>query len=141
MKKVTGIGGIFFKASDPKASMEWYKTHLGIEMEGAYGANFSWRTGADPSKKAFTIWSPMKESTTYFSPSQQPFMVNFRVENMEALLAELAAAGIEQVGQMETHEYGKFAWIMDPNGVKIELWEPVEEEYDKLCGDNVHLTS
>lgn len=109
-------------------------------MDGAYGTSFSWRSGESPEKKGFTAWSPMKNDTTYFNPSEQPFMINYRVEDLEALLVELKKEGIDQVGEMESHEYGKFAWIMDPNGVKIELWEPIDEEYDRMVGDGVHLT-
>lgn len=140
MKRVTGLGGIFFKSADPKKSMEWYQKHLGIHMDGTYGTSFSWRSGHDPDKKGFTVWSPMGQTTRYFDPSSQPFMLNFRVENLVELLAELKKEGIEQVGEMEEFEYGKFCWIMDPDGVKIELWEPNDPEYDKMVGEGVHLT-
>ena len=140
MKRVTGLGGIFFKTADPKQSMEWYQKHLGIQMDGSYGTSFVWRSAQNPENKGFTAWSPMKKDTTYFSPSEQPFMINYRVENLEALLAVLKEEGIDQVGEMESHEYGKFAWIMDPNGVKIELWEPFDTKYDEMVGDGVHPT-
>jgi predicted enzyme related to lactoylglutathione lyase len=122
MKRVTGIGGVFFKAEDPKKLNEWYGKHLGVETV------FKWQELEKPSTNApaQTIWSPFKNDTTYFQPSEKTFMFNYRVENLEALLEILSDEGIQQVGQMETHPYGKFAWIMDPEGNKIELWEPVD---------------
>ena len=110
---------------------EWYHTHLGLETD-AYGSNFEWRQADNPEKKGFTLWAPFKESTEYFQPSQKDFMINFRVENLDALLAELKKEGIEQVGETQSFEYGKFAHILDLEGNKVELWEPVDEEYEKI---------
>jgi predicted enzyme related to lactoylglutathione lyase len=121
-KRVTGIGGVFFKSQDPKKISEWYKNHLGIE------GIFKWKDLDNPSAEApaQTIWSPFKNESKYFEPSEKPFMFNYRVENLVELLAVLKDEGVTQVGEMETFDYGKFAWIMDPEGNKIELWEPVD---------------
>ena len=131
MKRVTGIGGVFFKCKDPKAVNEWYKTHLGLNTD-QYGSTFEWRQGEDANKKGFTQWSPFSEGTTYFAPSEKEFMINYRVENLEALVVELRSAGVTIVDEMETFDYGKFIHILDPEGNKIELWEPVDETYDDM---------
>lgn len=127
MKRVTGLGGIFFKATDPKKIKEWYGKHLGLPVD-EYGASFRW---IDPDSKAkvpaLTAWSPFKEDTTYFQPSEKQFMFNYRVENLEELLRVLKEEGVQIVGEMEEHPYGKFGWILDPEGNKIELWEPKDE--------------
>lgn len=125
MKKVTGIGGIFFKSQDPDAMKKWYSDHLGLPVD-PYGATFEWRQDDDPSKKGTTIWSPFKENTKYFEPSTRDFMINYRVENLEALVAELKAAGVTIVDDIQSYDYGKFVHLLDPEGNKIELWEPVE---------------
>jgi predicted enzyme related to lactoylglutathione lyase len=126
MKKVTGIGGIFFKCKDPKKVNEWYKTHLGIETN-QYGSNFEWRQSEDPSKKGSTQWSPFSETTKYFEPSTKEFMINYRVDNLEALVEQLKKEGVTIVDKMETYDYGKFIHIIDLEGNKIELWEPIEK--------------
>lgn len=131
MKKVTGIGGVFFKCKDPQNMKAWYKDHLGLDTD-KYGTNFEWRQADDPSKKGFTQWSPFTDSTQYFQPSIKDFMVNYRVENLELLVAELKAAGVTVLNAIEEFEYGKFAHILDPEGNKIELWEPNDAEYDKI---------
>jgi len=125
MKKVTGIGGVFFKSKDPKAINEWYKTHLGFDTS-PYGTTFEWRDSEDPSKKGTTVWNPFKEETKYFEPSAKEFMINYRVENLEALVVELKKEGVTIVDQIETYDYGKFIHIMDPEGNKIELWEAID---------------
>ncbi|HET6245493.1 MAG: VOC family protein [Bacteroidetes bacterium] len=131
MKKVTGIGGIFFKSKDPQKMKEWYKTHLGLDTD-EYGTNFEWGQGADPLKKGFTQWSPFAETTKYFEPSTKEFMINYRVENIEALVEELKKEGVTITDTIETFEYGKFVHILDVEGNKIELWEPNDFEYDKI---------
>lgn len=123
MKKVTGIGGIFFKCKEPKKMTEWYQKHLGLTTN-PYGATFEWFEGADSTKKAQTQWTPFAENTKYFEPSPNNFMINYRVENLEALVAELKKEGVTIVDQMETYDYGKFIHILDAEGNKIELWEP-----------------
>ena len=128
MKKVTGIGGVFFKTKDPKAIKEWYIKHLGFEQSEHGGIVFEWTTTDQPAEKGQTVWAPFKDSTTYFQPSEKEFMINLRVENLEELMKELKNEGVQMVGEIEKYEYGKFGWIIDPEGNKVELWEPIEEE-------------
>ena len=125
MKKVTGIGGIFFKCDDPKKMNEWYKTHLGLNTN-EYGASFEWREESDSTKKGSTQWTPFAQATKYFEPSKKDFMINFRVANLESLLEDLKKEGVTIVDKIETYDYGKFVHIMDIEGNKIELWEPAE---------------
>ncbi|WP_221887887.1 VOC family protein [Chitinophaga polysaccharea] len=125
MKKVTGIGGIFFKCKDPNKMKEWYQKHLGLNTN-EYGATFEWYEGTDSTKKASTQWSPFEETTKYFAPSAKDFMINYRVENLEQLVEELKKEGVTIVDKIETYDYGKFVHIMDMEGNKIELWEPTE---------------
>ncbi|HYG19002.1 MAG TPA: VOC family protein [Ohtaekwangia sp.] len=124
MKRVTGLGGVFFKAEDPAKMKSWYKDHLGVTEV------FQWKDLADPdaTAPAQTIWSPFKNDTAYFSPSDKPFMLNFRVADLEGLLKVLREEGVQLVGEIQSYPYGKFGWIMDPEGNKIELWEPIEGE-------------
>lgn len=129
-KRVTGIGGIFFKADDDSKMKEWYGKHLGIDSD-KYGHIFWWRQVDSKEKKGSTNWSIMKDSTNYFAPSKQSFMINYRVENLDELLVQLKKEGVEMVGEPETHSYGKFAWILDPEGNKIELWEPIDEVFEE----------
>ncbi len=131
LKKATGIGGIFFKCKDPKKMRTWYAANLGLNTN-AYGAVFEWRQGVDTTQKGFTQWSPFNEKTSYFEPSTKDFMINYRVANLEALIAEQKKNGVTVVDSIETVEYGKFVHIMDPEGNKIELWEPNDIEYEKL---------
>ena len=123
MKKVTGIGGIFFKCKDPNAVNEWYKTHLGFDTS-PYGTSFEWREIDDSTKKGVTQWNPFKENTKYFEPSTKDFMINYRVENLEALVEELRKENVTIVDKIETYDYGKFVHILDIEGNKIQLWEP-----------------
>jgi predicted enzyme related to lactoylglutathione lyase len=125
MKRVTAIGGIFFKCKDPEQVNEWYKTHLGLPTS-PYGAKFDWK-GAESDKKGYTLWSPFKESTQYFEPSSKEFMINYHVENIEALVEELKKEGVTVLDEVATYEYGKFVHILDPEGNKIELFEPAGE--------------
>lgn len=131
MKRVTSIGGIFFKCKDPVKVREWYKTHLGLNTN-KYGTVFEWRHAADSSKKGFSQWSPFGEKTKYFEPSTKEFMINYRVENLTALVEELKKEGVTITDTIETVDYGKFVHIMDIEGNKIELWEPNDIEYEKL---------
>ena len=131
LKKVTGIGGIFFKCKDPKKVREWYQTHLGLNTN-QYGAVFEWRQGADTTQKGFTQWSPFSEKTKYFEPSSKDFMINYRVENLEALLNDLRKDSVTILDKIETAEYGKFIHILDNERNKIELWEPNDREFEKL---------
>ena len=130
-KKVTGIGGIFFKSKDPKKMREWYKTNLGLNTN-QYGAVFEWRQGADTTQKGFTQWSPFTDKTKYFEPSTKDFMINYRVDNIDGLIDQLKKGGVVIVDTVERVEYGKFVHIMDIEGNKIELWEPNDVEFEKL---------
>lgn len=128
MKRVIGIGGIFFKAKDPAALGAWYKKHLGLPIDESFGGYiFDWKTDSRRPEKGYSIWSPFKASTDYMSPGTKDFMFNFIVDDLEALLNVLSREGVEQIDEMEVSEFGKFAWIMDPEGNKIELWEPPAE--------------
>jgi predicted enzyme related to lactoylglutathione lyase len=131
IKKVTGIGGIFFKCKDPKKMRQWYADNLGLNTN-SYGAVFEWRQGSDTSKKGFTQWSPFTDKTKYFEPSTKEFMINYRVDNMEKLIGELTKAGVTITDTVQTFEYGKFVHIMDIENNKIELWEPNDIEFEKL---------
>ena len=126
MKKVTGIGGIFFKCKDPKAIKEWYNKHLGLEA-GPYGASFEWRQVDDPGKKGLTQWNVNTETAKNYEPSTKDFMINYRVENLEALVEELKKEGVTIVDKIESYDYGKFVHILDVEGNKIQLWEPAGE--------------
>lgn len=129
-KRVTGIGGVFFKAKDPDKIRKWYERHLGFPYD-RYGCSFEW-VQKECKKPGHTAWSPFSEDTQYYTPSTKDFMFNYRVENLEELLKILKDEGVQVVGEMETHDYGKFGWIMDPEGNKIELWEPVDMVYNKM---------
>jgi predicted enzyme related to lactoylglutathione lyase len=130
-KKVTSIGGIFFKCKDPKKIREWYQKHLGLNTN-QYGAVFEWYQGADSTKKGFTNWNPFNEKTKYFEPSTKDFMINYRVENLETLVGELKKDTVAIVDTIQSAEYGKFVHILDVEGNKVELWEPNDVEYEKL---------
>ena len=132
MKRVTGIGGIFFKTNDPDKLREWYSTYLGIKTD-KYGASFNWRK--ENGEKGFTVWGTFKENTTYFDPSKKEMMINYRVENLEELLKVLREEGVVIVGEMQVYDYGKFGWILDPEGNKIELWEPNDKAFDEMTPD------
>ncbi len=131
VKKATGVGGIFFKCKNPKKLKEWYSSHLGLNTN-QYGAVFEWYQGADSTKKGFTQWSPFIETTKYFAPSTKDFMINYRVENLKGLVAQLKKDGVTITDTIESADYGKFVHIMDIEGNKIELWEPNDIEYEKL---------
>lgn len=121
MQRVTGLGGIFFKSRDPLALAEWYRRHLGLQVQDWGGVAFQW---ADDSATGTTIWSPFKDDTSDFAPSTAPFMISFRVADLHGLLAALRAEGCEVMDKLDESEFGKFGWVMDPEGHKLELWEP-----------------
>ncbi len=123
MKRVTGIGGIFFKSKDPDNLRNWYRAHMGVESDGSNGASFLWREDDNPDSRGMTIWSAFPDTSKYFDPSTAPFMINYRVANLDWLLAQLREEGVE-VTPSQDSEFGKFAWVMDPEGNRIELWEP-----------------
>ena len=131
LKRVTGIGGIFFKCKDPGKMREWYKTHLGLNTN-QYGTVFEWKQADDSTKKGFTQWSPFRESTKYFEPSTKDFMINYRVENLEELVEQLNKEGVTIADTVQSVEYGKFIHIIDMEGNKVELWEPNDIQYEKM---------
>ena len=124
MSRVVGIGGVFIKAKDPGALRAWYSKHLGMDIEEWGGMAFSWDRPAGPGANGTTIWSVFEESSDYFAPSSARFMVNYIVKDLYAVLAELRSEGCNVDAKTEESEYGKFGWIMDPEGNRIELWEP-----------------
>ena len=132
-KRVTGIGGLFFKTNDPDATREWYKTHLGFDTN-QWGSTLWWKDMEG--KECSTQWSPFPKDTKYFEPSEKPYMFNYRVENLEELLQVLKEEGVTVIGEMETYDYGKFGWILDNDGNKIELWEPVDDVLNKFDEEN-----
>jgi catechol 2,3-dioxygenase-like lactoylglutathione lyase family enzyme len=124
MKRVTGIGGVFFKSKDPKALAAWYKTHLGIDVEEWGGAAFRWNSPDNPQGIGTTVWSPFAADTGYFAPSTATFMINYRVEDLHAVLTALRTEGVTVEEKVDESEYGKFGWVIDPEGNKLELWQP-----------------
>lgn len=124
MKRVTGIGGIFFKSDNPDRLYQWYEKHLGIQpAPDGTGAIFEWRE-KQAEQTGMTVWSIFPHDTKYFDPSSSSFMINYRVENLDALLQALREEGVEIEPRQENYEYGRFAWVIDPDGNRIELWEP-----------------
>ncbi|MCK8490430.1 VOC family protein [Spirosoma sp. RP8] len=126
MKKVTGLGGIFFKCNDPQAMNEWYAKNLGLETS-EYGTTFEWRQADDPAQKGSTTWAAFASDSEVFNPSAKPFMINYRVENLAALVEELKRDNVTIVDEIAEHDYGKFVHVLDPEGNIIELWEPKGE--------------
>ena len=126
MKRVTGIGGIFFKSADPKRLGAWYRDHLGLDVSDWGGAIFPW--GGPESEQGMTIWSPFAQDTDKMAPSNASFMINFRVADLDALLAALRAEGCNVLDKTESSDFGKFGWVIDPDGNKIELWEPPADQ-------------
>ena len=126
--RVRGIGGVFFKSADSAATRAWYAKHLGLATDD-YGTNFVWRQADAPDQAGHTQWSPFKRDTAYFGDADQQFMINYRVDDLAALVARLRAEGVEIVDEIQTESYGKFVHIVDNDGRRVELWEPVDEEY------------
>jgi predicted enzyme related to lactoylglutathione lyase len=124
MKRVTGIGGIFFKAQDAPALRAWYQRHLGIDVQEWGGAAFNWADSAGKPTGGMTVWCVASQDGEQFAPSQAPFMVNYRVEDLHAVVTALKAEGCNVLDKTEDSEYGKFAWVLDPEGNKVELWQP-----------------
>jgi predicted enzyme related to lactoylglutathione lyase len=127
-KKVTGLGGVFIKAKNPKELCEWYDKHLGINFGKNTYSLFQWREHEDKEQTGSTTFSFFKEESDYFAPSTKQAMLNFRVGNLEETLNELRQAGVHVFDKVEEYDYGKFAWIMDAEGNKVELWEPKNEQ-------------
>jgi predicted enzyme related to lactoylglutathione lyase len=126
-RKVTGIGGIFFKAAKPKELTGWYEKHLGIAPNPYGYVAFEWREKDSPDTVGQTIWNPFPLDTKYFAPSASPFMINYRVADLDRLVEALSAEGVAVLDKKDDPSFGKFAWIMDPEGNRIELWEPPQE--------------
>ena len=130
-KKVTGVGGIFFKCKSPEAMRDWYHKNLGL-VTNEYGSLFEFRQSDEPEKKGYLQWSPFTDKTTYFEPSEKDFMINYRVEHIEELVEELRNNGVTILDSIESYEYGKFVHILDPENNKIELWEPVDSVFTRM---------
>lgn len=122
-ERVTGIGGIFFKAKDPLALAEWYRTHLGIDVRGTR-ATFEWREPNEPTSGGLTVWAVFPDTTSYFSPGSAEFMVNYRVTNLDRMVAQLRARDVVVEPRISEEAAGRFTWVVDPEGNRIELWEP-----------------
>ena len=125
-RRITGIGGVFFKTPNPKATKDWYRKHLGLDTD-EWGCTFWWKD--KNGNKCSTQWSPLAEDTKYFEPSTSRFMMNYRVENLVELLAELKKEGVSVIDTIQEFDYGKFGWILDLDGNKIELWEPKDAAF------------
>ncbi len=124
MKRVTGIGGIFFKAKDARALQAWYKQHLGVDVQSWGGAAFDWTDDDGKPVGGTTAWSIVPEDSTQFAPGKAPYMVNYRVADLHALIKALKEEGCNVLEKIDDSEYGKFGWVIDPEGNKVELWEP-----------------
>lgn len=131
--KVTGIGGIFFFSEDPAKTKEWYSENLGLEVN-QWGSTFEFRNAHRPDEINYLQWSPFKSGSEYFSPSSREFMINYRVQNIEALVQKLKENGVTVLDEIETFDYGKFVHIMDAEGNKLELWEPVDRVFTEMGG-------
>lgn len=132
--KVTGIGGIFFKSDDPETTKAWYQQHLGLKTD-QFGCLFEFRNNENPQEINYLQWSPFKKDTSYFEPSSREFMINYRVRNLEGLVSRLRQAGVTICDEIEEFEYGKFVHIMDSDGNKLELWEPVDQVFTESSGE------
>jgi predicted enzyme related to lactoylglutathione lyase len=129
MKRVTGLGGVFFKATDPKALAAWYDKHLGLSFEGKTYQSFFWDEDPQPEERAQSVFSIFKQDSSYFAPSEQKFMFNLRVENLDWLLETLRSEGVQVMEETQAMDgIGKFGWIIDPEGNKVELWEPPKKQ-------------
>jgi len=127
MKRVIGLGGIFFKSSNPAELRDWYKKHLGLNTQ-EWGTTFNWKAPDEETGEACSVWNPFKNETNYFEPSQKQFMINYVVHDLDALLEQLKIEGVKIIGDKQESEYGKFGWILDPEENKIELWEPPKKQ-------------
>jgi predicted enzyme related to lactoylglutathione lyase len=124
LKRVTGIGGVFIKSGNPEALKDWYRTHLGMDIQAWGGMAFQWSTPENPNPNGTTVWSVLAESSPYFDPRPSKFMVNYRVDDIPAVLDVLRSEGCDVDVKTEESEFGKFGWVMDPDGNRVELWEP-----------------
>jgi predicted enzyme related to lactoylglutathione lyase len=129
--KVIGIGGVFFFSDNPDKTKDWYSNNLGLEVN-EWGSSFETRNANRPEEINYTQWSPFKKGSDYFDPSKKEFMINYRVQNIEGLVEKLKKNGVTIVDKIETYEYGKFVHIMDEEGNKVELWEPVDSVFTEM---------
>lgn len=129
--KVTGIGGVFFFSENPEKTKEWYAEHLGLEVN-QWGSSFEFRNANRPDEINYLQWSPFEKGSEYFAPSKKEFMINYRVQNLEGLVKKLQGSGVTVLDSIETYDYGKFVHIMDAEGNKIELWEPVDSVFTAM---------
>ena len=128
---VTGIGGVFFRTEDAASMRDWYREMLGLDIDESFGGTvFHWRSADGGDEHGQTLWAPFAADSSYFEPGTASFMINYRVSDLDALLTHLAARGVRRVGEIEAHPYGRFAWVLDPEGRKIELWEPAVPDPD-----------
>ncbi len=132
--RATGLGGVFFKSKNPQELKKWYAENLKLNIN-TYGAVFEWYQGGDSTQKGFLQWSPFKESTTYFKPSNKEFMINYRVIGLDQLLERFKNNGVTVLDTIQRYEYGNFLHVMDPEGNKVELWEPNDQAYEKMGKD------
>lgn len=135
LPRVTGIGGIFFKSDSPNNLRSWYAEKLGL-VTNEYGSLFEFRNSEEVDKKEYLQWSPFEKNTEYFAPSEREFMINYRVQNIEKLVENLRDSGVTICDEIESYSYGKFVHILDPEGNKLELWEPVDTVFTELYDDN-----
>ena len=135
MRRVTGIGGIFFKATDPKALQRWYERHLGLPVDAHGAVVFQWREADSAERPGCTVWAPFSRETEYFAPSRSSFMINYRVDDLDAVLSALREEGVAVDDHLEESEFGRFGWVTDPEGNRIELWEPPIEGTDEKARD------
>ena len=131
--KVTGIGGIFFSSDNPKQMREWYGNNLGLEIDD-YGSAFEFRNANRPDEINYLRWSPFKKGSEFFAPSENEFVINYRVQNIERLVEKLRANEVTILDEIATYDYGKFVHILDPDGNKIELWEPIDSVFTQMGG-------
>lgn len=131
--KVTGVGGIFFFSDNPQETKDWYSKNLGLEVN-EYGSSFEFRNAHRPDEINYLQWSPFKTESQYFAPSKKEFMINYRVQNIEGLVEKLKSNGVTVLDEIESFDYGKFVHIMDAEGNKIELWEPVDSVFTAMGG-------
>ena len=127
MRRVTGLGGVFFKARDKARLLEWYRDRLGIDVQSWGDTTFEWREKQDPERAGSTVWSVFDAKSQYFDPSPAPFMINYRVDNLDEVLAALKAEGVDVDPRIDESEFGRFGWVMDPEGHRVELWQPPKD--------------
>lgn len=140
MGEVTGIGGIFVRSEDPRKLADWYRQWLGIPVNDNGYCDFEWRSATDPGRVGRTVWSLFPDDTEYFGDGHSPFMVNYRVDDLDGLLERLRETGADVDDRLEEYDYGRFAWLTDPEGNRIELWEPAEEETGDASGHTFPFT-